>query len=45
VQKLFNEAIAAGIIEEPPDAAIDLKMSTSLIILEDNKAAIDWSEK
>jgi hypothetical protein len=45
VQKLFSEAIEAGIMEEPPDTAIELQMSTPLMILEDNKAAIDWSEK
>jgi hypothetical protein len=45
VQKLFNEAIEAGIMEEPPDTAIELQMPTPLVILEDNKAAIDWSEK
>jgi hypothetical protein len=45
VQNLFNEAIEAGIIEEPPDTAIELQMSTPLVILEDNKATIDWSEK
>jgi hypothetical protein len=45
VQKLFSEAIEAGIIEEPPDTAVELQMSTPLMILEDNKAAIDWSEK
>jgi hypothetical protein len=45
VQKLFNEAIPAGIMEEPPDTAIELQMSTPLMILEDNKAAIDWPEK
>jgi hypothetical protein len=45
VQKLFNEAIEVGIMEEPPDTTIELQMSTPLVILENNKVAIDWSEK
>jgi hypothetical protein len=42
---MFIETIEAGIIEEPPDTNFELRMSTPLVILEDNKACIDWSEK
>jgi len=45
VQKLLVETAEAGLIEESNCRDLDIKLSTPLLILEDNKATIDWSNK
>ena len=45
VKKILQETVEAGLIEESVVQNMDLQLAMPMVILEDNKAAIDWSNK
>jgi len=45
VKKILQETVEAGLIEESVVEDMDMQLSMPMVILEDNKAAIDWSNK
>lgn len=45
VKKILQETVESGLIDESVVEDIEMKLSMPIIILEDNKAAIDWANK
>ena len=45
VRKILQETVEAGLLEESVVEDMDMQLSMPMVILEDNKAAIDWSNK
>ena len=45
VRKILQETVEAGLLEESVAIDMDMQLSMPIMILEDNKAAIDWSNK
>jgi hypothetical protein len=45
MQKILKETVDVGLLQEGTDIDLQLKLSMPLVILEDNKGAIDWANK
>ena len=45
LQKVIRETVEAGLLDEENCMEADMRLSMPMVILEDNKAAIDWSNK
>ena len=45
LQKVLRETVEAGLLDEEHCMEADMRLSMPMVILEDNKAAIDWSNK
>ena len=45
VRKILQETVEAGLLEESVVEDMDMQLAMPIVILEDNKAAIDWSNK
>ena len=42
---MLRETVEAGLLDEEYCMEADMRLSMSIVILEDNNAAIDWSNK
>jgi hypothetical protein len=45
MQKLLKETVDVGLVQEVTDLELNLQLSMPLVVLEDNKGAIDWANK
>jgi hypothetical protein len=45
IQKILVKIAEAGLIEEETCKELDVELATPLVILDDSKVAIDWSNK